>query len=195
MLSGVLMFELRLHGRGGQGIVTAAELIVKAASIEGKWGQSIPMFGAERRGAPVVAYARISDKPIRVHSQIYEPDAVAVFDPKIIEIVNVTSGLKNGGVIILNTSKRPEGLKLDSYKLVIVDATRIAVNLKLITAGFPIVNTAMIGAIVKATGLVKLESIITAIRNTWSKEFADENIKAVETAYKEVMEVNYGDSS
>jgi 2-oxoacid:acceptor oxidoreductase gamma subunit (pyruvate/2-ketoisovalerate family) len=195
MLNGVLMFELRLHGRGGQGTVTAAELLVKAASIEGMWGQSIPMFGAERRGAPVVAYTRISDKPIRIHSQIYEPDAVAVFDPKIIEIVNVTNGLKNGGVIILNTSKMPERLKLGSYKVATVDATKIAVNLKLITAGFPIVNTAMVGAIIKATGLIKLESVITAIRNTWSKEFADENIKAVETAYKEVMWVNYGDSS
>ncbi len=188
------MFELRLHGRGGQGIVTAAELLVKAASIEGRWGQSIPMFGAERRGAPVVAYARVSDKPIRVHSQIYEPDAVAVFDPKIIEIVNVISGLKNGGVIILNTSKSMRKLKLDSYKVVTVDATKIAVNLKLVIAGFPIVNTAMTGAIVKATGLVKLESVITAIRNTWSREIADENVKAVETAYEEAIGINYGNA-
>ncbi|MEM2193326.1 MAG: 2-oxoacid:acceptor oxidoreductase family protein [Candidatus Methanomethylicia archaeon] len=187
------MFELRLHGRGGQGIVTAAELLVKAASIEGKWGQSIPMFGAERRGAPVIAYARVSNRPIRIHSQIYEPDAVAVFDSRIIEIVNVTSGLKNGGVIILNTSRGVEGLKLNGYKVVTVDATRIAVNLKLVTAGFPIVNTAMIGAIVKATGLVKLESVITAIRNTWSGGFANGNIKAVEKAYEETVGVDYGD--
>lgn len=190
------MFELCLHGRGGQGVVTAAELLIKAASIEGKWGQSIPMFGAERRGAPVVAYARVSDKPIRIHSQIYEPDAVAVLDPKIIEIVNVTSGLKKNGVLILNTNRKLEELKLDSYKIAIIDATKIAVNLKLVIAGFPIVNTAMIGAIAKATGLVKLESIIAAIRNTWSKEFAEGNIRAVEIAYeKTVVGVSYGSYS
>lgn len=188
------MFELRFHGRGGQGAVTAAELLVKAASIEGKWGQSIPMFGAERRGAPVVAYARISDKPIRIHSQIYEPDAVVVLDPKIIEVVNVTSGLKGNGVLILNTNRRLEELKLNNYKIAIVDANKIAVNLKLVIAGFPVVNTAMIGAIVKALGLVKLESIVTAIRDTWSEEFAEGNIKAVEIAYEETV-VGGGDGS
>ncbi|MEM2118446.1 MAG: 2-oxoacid:acceptor oxidoreductase family protein, partial [Candidatus Bathyarchaeia archaeon] len=121
-----MLKEIRIHGRGGQGSVTAAELLAHAAFIEGKWVQAFPYFGAERRGAPVKAFARISDESILIHSQVYNPDYVIVLDPAIYKTVDVTEGLKKDGVIILNTTKHPDETGIKNYKVATVDATGIA---------------------------------------------------------------------
>ena len=185
ILQGV--FEVRFHGRGGQGAVTASQLLVKAAFLEGKWGQSIPMFGAERRGAPVLAFARISGQPIRRHMQVYEPDAVVVLDPKIFAVHDVTAGLKSRGYLVVNEKRKPSQLGFKGYKIGVVDATGIAVDLGLYFAGFPAVNTAMIGALAKATGIVSIESIVKAIKSTWKGKLGELNAKAAEKAYNEIV--------
>ncbi|MCS7364739.1 MAG: 2-oxoacid:acceptor oxidoreductase family protein [archaeon GB-1867-035] len=179
-------FEVRFHGRGGQGVVTAARLLVEAAFIEGKWGQSIPMFGAERRGAPVLAFARISSSPIRRHSQIYEPDAVVVLDSKILSLVDVTSGLKPNGLILINSRKSPSEFHFDSFRVGVVDATGIAVDLGLYFAGFPAVNTAMIGALSRVSDIVSINSIVQAIRHDFSGTLAEKNARAASLAYDSV---------
>jgi len=176
--------EIRIHGRGGQGSVTAAELLAYAAFIEGKWVQAIPYFGAERRGAPVKAFARISDEPILVHSQIYNPDFVMVLDPAIYKFVDVTEGLKKDGIVIMNTTKRPEEVGLKGWRTATVDATGIALELNLLVAGLPVVNTAIVGAFAKASGEVKLASILKAIKETWSSVAGEKNARAAELAYE-----------
>jgi pyruvate ferredoxin oxidoreductase gamma subunit len=178
-----LFVELRLHGRGGQGIVTASEMIVEAATIEGFFGQSIPIFGAERRGAPVSASARISDAPIRRHSQITNPDMVAIFDPLFLTQADVTAGLKKGGTIVANHKERKE---IDGFKLYFVDATRIAVDNGLMVAGWAVVNTAMLGAIAKVLGNVSREAVEKVVRMRWSGELGDKNLKAALQAFGEV---------
>ncbi len=184
---GEVLLELRFHGRGGQGAVKAAEVLVDAAILEGKYGQAFPFFGAERRGAPVEAYARISDKPIRIHSGIRTPDIVIVLDPSLLRLVNVLRGLKPGGKIIINSPKKVE-IEGD-YEVYVVNATKIALDLKLVVAGWAIVNTAMLGALVKATNIVSLDSTLKAIRHTWAGDLGVRNAKAVERAYHEVIKV------
>lgn len=178
-----MFVELRLHGRGGQGIVTASEMIVEAVTIEGFFGQSIPIFGAERRGAPVSASARISDRPIRRHSQITNPDMVAVFDPLFLLRADVIAGLKEGGIIVANHQLKKE---LDGFKVHTVDATRIAIDNGLMVAGWAVVNTAMLGAIAKVLGNVSKEAVEKVVRMRWSGELGDKNIKAALKAYEEV---------
>jgi 2-oxoacid:acceptor oxidoreductase gamma subunit (pyruvate/2-ketoisovalerate family) len=182
-----LLKEIKIHGRGGQGSVTAAELLAHAAFIEDKWVQAFPYFGAERRGAPVKAFARISDKPILVHSQIYNPDYVIVLDPVIYKVVDVTEGLKKDGIIIMNTTKKPEELGLKDWRIATVDATGIALELNLLVAGLPIVNTSIIGAFAKATGEVKLSSVLKAIKETWSGSAGEKNARAAELAYGQLI--------
>jgi 2-oxoacid:acceptor oxidoreductase gamma subunit (pyruvate/2-ketoisovalerate family) len=129
------MFEIRFHGRGGQGSVIASEILSKAVFLEGKDVQSFPFFGVERRGAPVQAYTRIDDKPIRVKANIYTPDCVVVLDPSLLKSQNVTAGLKEGGYLLINTEKKPEELTIDfKGNMATVDATAIAVKLDSITA-------------------------------------------------------------
>lgn len=175
--------ELRLHGRGGQGIVTASEMIVEAATIEGFFGQSIPIFGAERRGAPVSASARISDSPIRRHSQICNPDMVGVFDPLFLLRAEVTAGLKEGGTIVANHHMQRE---VDGFRVHVVDATRIAIENGLMVAGWAVVNTAMLGAISRVLGNVSREAVEKVVRMRWSGELGDKNIVAALRAYEEV---------
>lgn len=179
-----MLKEIKIYGRGGQGGVTAAELLAHAAFIEGKWVQAFPFFGAERRGAPVKAFARISDKPIFVHSQIYNPDYVIVLDPIIYNFVDVTEGLKKNGIIIMNTTKKPDDIKLDGWRIATVDATGIALELNLLVTGLPVVNTAIIGAFAKATGEIKLQSILKVIKETWSGAAGEKNAAAAELAFK-----------
>ncbi len=187
-----MLVEFRFHGRGGQGAVTAADLLVKASYLEGKWGQSYPFFGAERRGAPVTAYARISDKPLKIHYQIYEPDVVVILDPSIPKLVNVTSGLKQNGIIILNTGGRNiETFKITHGTLYTVDATNIAIKLNLVVAGWPIVNTGILGAVVKATNIIKLDTLIRAIKETWKGKAGEANAKAAQLAYEQVTKIAY----
>jgi pyruvate ferredoxin oxidoreductase gamma subunit/2-oxoisovalerate ferredoxin oxidoreductase gamma subunit len=169
--------EIRFHGRGGQGAVTAARLLAEAAFLEGKNCQAFPFFGAERRGAPVVAFTRISDRPIRIRTQVYEPDYVVVLDPTLLEVVNVTAGLKRNGVVVLNAREPPKGIQ---GKVAVVDATTIAME----TLGVPITNTAMLGAFARATGLVSLDSILKVIQDKFKGKLAEKNVAAVKAAYE-----------
>lgn len=178
--------EIRWHGRGGQGAVTSAELVAQAAINEGKYAQAFPAFGAERRGAPVVAFVRISsDEPIRVRAEIAEPDVVVVLDPGLLRIVNVTSGLKATGMLVVNTKKQPEQIRQEfnvNWSLATVDATKIAEEL----LGVPIVNTSMIGALLKATEVVKSESLFEPLRQRFGR-LAERNIEAMKRAHEETL--------
>jgi 2-oxoacid:acceptor oxidoreductase gamma subunit (pyruvate/2-ketoisovalerate family) len=176
--------EIRIHGRGGQGSVTAAEVLAHAAFFEGKWVQAFPYFGAERRGAPVKAFARISSEPLLVHSQVYNPDYVIVLDPYIYKVVDVTEGMKKGGVIVLNTKRKPEEIGLKGWHVATVDATGIALELNLLVAGLPVVNTSILGAFAKATGEIRLDSVLKAVKETWSGSAGEKNSKATELAYE-----------
>ena len=178
------MIEIRWHGRGGQGAVTAAVLLAQAAINEGKYAQSFAEFGPERRGAPVVAFTRINDNPIYVRCHIYNPDVVVILAPKLMTTLNVTDGLKKNGCIIINTVKQPEEVKAAinfSGLVATVDATKIALE----ELNAPIVNTAILGSIVKTTNLVKLEAVNEALRKRFSGSVAEKNINAVTRAFKE----------
>jgi 2-oxoisovalerate ferredoxin oxidoreductase gamma subunit len=179
--------EIRIHGRGGQGGVTAAEMLARAAFKEGKWVQAIPFFGAERRGAPVKAFVRLADKPIRVRSQVYNPDYVIVLDSALLDIVDVTEGLKDNGIVIINTRKHPKEIGVRESRLATVDATGIALELQLVVAGLPILNTPMLGAFAKATEEVKLESVLQVIKEQWSGPAGEKNAKAASLAYERLI--------
>jgi pyruvate ferredoxin oxidoreductase gamma subunit len=179
------MIEIRFHGRGGQGAVTSAELLALAAIEEGKYAQAFPSFGPERRGAPVLAFCRISDQPIRIRANIYEPNLVVVLDASLLKIVNVAAGLKPGGILVTTTSDSPESvkevLKID-HQLGVVDAVKIAREI----LGLPITNTTMLGALVRASGLVKKESFISPLKERFGR-IAEKNISAFERAYQETI--------
>jgi len=172
------MQEIRFHGRGGQGAVIASVLLACAAFKEGKEVQAFPFFGVERRGAPVTAYTRISDEKIRIKGPIYSPGYVIVLDPTLLEVVDVTKGLKDGGSILVNSDKK-------NGKTATVDANLIASELGLGTKSSPIVNTAILGAFSKFTNLVKLDSVIECIRERVPRK-VEENVKAAEEAHKKV---------
>jgi pyruvate ferredoxin oxidoreductase gamma subunit len=178
------LIEIRWHGRGGQGAVTSAELVAKAAINEGKYAQAFPSFGPERRGAPVLAFVRIStEQPIKVRAEIAQPDVVVVLDPGLLRIVNVTSGLKENGVLIINTKKPPQDIEPESgtkWRLATIDANTIAREL----LGVPITNTTMVGALIKATGVVKLESLLEPLEQRFGR-LAEKNINAMKRAYEE----------
>lgn len=158
------MVEIRFHGRGGQGTVVASKILADAIAKEGKYVQAYPEFGVERRGAPVYAFIRIDDKPIFDRSRIYEPNHVVVVDPTLIEAIDVTEGLKEGGWIIINTDKKPAELDLPSkYRVATIPATQIAIKHKLGTRATPIVNTAIVGAVVKILKLASIQSVLEAV--------------------------------
>ncbi len=175
------MKEIRIHGRGGQGSVTAAELIAVAAFEDGKWSQAFPYFGTERRGAPVTAFARIADRQIRTRSQIYEPDYVIVQDPSLIHAVDVAGGMRENGLLIINSEKKPSELKINTKARVkTFDATKLALEV----IGLPIVNTALLGAFAGATGEIRLESVNKAIKERFPGKVGEKNIAAVKRAYE-----------
>ena len=175
------MKEIRIHGRGGQGSVTAAELIAVAAFEDGKWSQAFPYFGTERRGAPVTAFARISDRKIRVRSQVYEPDYVIVQDPSLLSVVDVASGMKKDGLVLVNSEKDPSALKLNTpARVKTIDATTLAIEI----IGVPIVNTALLGAFAGATGQIRLESVNKAIKGRFPGKIGDKNVEAVKRAFE-----------
>jgi pyruvate ferredoxin oxidoreductase gamma subunit len=184
MIDTAQLVEIRWHGRGGQGSVTSTELVAQAAINEGNFAQAFPSFGPERRGAPVQAFIRINSKePIRIRAGITEPDVVVVLDPSLLRIVNVTSGLKEDGILIINTSKSFQEIEAEfkiTQKLAIIDATKIARE----ELGIPIVNTSMVGALIKATGVVKLESLIEPLQHRFGR-LAQRNINAMKKAYEE----------
>lgn len=178
------MNEIRIHGRGGQGSVMAAEIMAKAAVKEDKHGQSFPMFGPERRGAPVQAFARIDDKTIRVRGMILEPDIVLVLDPGLIDVVDVTEGLKANGTIILNTPKKLGDVrkKLGVDKIATINATKVALDI----IGRPITNTSMLGAFSKVTGLLEVETLKGIVKEEFPGGIGEKNADAIQKAYEEV---------
>jgi pyruvate ferredoxin oxidoreductase gamma subunit len=178
------MVQIRIHGRGGQGVVTAAELIAIAAFKNGKSAQAFPSFGVERTGAPVESFARIDDQPIITREQIYEPDVIIIQDATLLDTVNVTKGADKKTIIIVNTAKTKNELKINSpsKNIFTIDATKIALEI----IGKNIVNTVILGAFAKATGLISLESLKLAIEEKFSshEDLIKKNIQAIEEAYK-----------
>lgn len=152
------MIEIRFHGRGGQGSVTSAELLAHAAIGEGRFAQSFPAFGPERRGAPVLAFARIDDTKIYLREQVYEPDVVLVLDPALLDVVPVEDGVKDDGVIVVNSPLPPDELKA-RYKFTHQVATVDVLAIAMAVLRRPIVNTGMLGAAIKARSLVDIESM------------------------------------
>ncbi len=184
------MIEIRFHGRGGQGAVVASNILAEAAFREGKDVQAFPYFGVERRGAPVTAFTKIDENPIRVRSQIYEPDYVVVLDQSLLRSIDVAQGIKPGGLILVNIDKRPGEIRKEiksQVKLATVDATGIALRHTLGTKAAPIVNTAILGAFARITGLVKIESIVDSIKMKAPIK-KDENAQAAKEAYDNVIE-------
>ncbi len=178
------MIEIRFHGRGGQGTVVASKILADALAKEGNYVQAYPEFGVERRGAPVFAFIRIDNKPIYDKSRIYHPDHVVVVDPTLVEAIDVTEGLKPGGIIIINSDRKPEDFNFPpQYRLATINATEIAVKHKLGTLAAPIVNTAIVGAVVKILSLTKLESLLAAIREGVPIK-PEENMQAAREAYE-----------
>lgn len=188
------LLEIRWHGRGGQGVVTAANFLADIALSENKYFQAFPEYGPERMGAPIQAFTRISEKPINVRSAIRNPNVVVVLDPTLIRTVNVTDGIRRNGVILINASDEPSevrkalGIEDKSIKVFTVNATQISLD----TLGRPIPNTPMIGALAKALQFAEIEKILEFLRKSFSKKFSDEiveaNVQAALRAYQEVKE-------
>ena len=184
MIDTTKLVEIRWHGRGGQGAVTSAELLARAAIAEGKYAQAFPSFGPERTGAPVLAFDRISPgTPVRVRAAIEQPDVVVVLDSGLVKVVNVTSGLKDGGVIVINTKKTLDEVARDfdkKWSVAVVDASRIAQEV----LGLNIVNTTMLGALLKATGVVKIESLHEPLVERFGR-LADRNVISMKRGFDE----------
>ncbi len=177
------LYEIRFHGRGGQGAWTASLLLAQAGLLEGKQIQSFPAFGPERAGAPMTAYTRISEKPIQIHSSVYEPDMVVVLDPTLLGPA-VAEGLKKDSKIVVNTTETAAAVKkklgVDNETWV-VDATGMAMRIM----GVNITNTVLLGAVVKASGAVKLDSVLAVVKERFQGKIRDQNLEVVEAAYKE----------
>jgi pyruvate ferredoxin oxidoreductase gamma subunit len=177
--------ELRIHGRGGQGSVTAAELIAVAAFEGGIHAQAFPAFGVERRGAPVQAFVRFDDKKIRLRSQVYEPNYIIVQDSTLTKDVNVFAGVKPGGIVIVNTEKAGDYDVPEGVKLITIDATTIALK----AIGLPITNTSLMGAFAAATGEIRFSALENALNHRFPKDLAIKNINAARMAYNTVKGV------
>jgi pyruvate ferredoxin oxidoreductase gamma subunit len=181
------MVEIRFHGRGGQGTVVATILLAKALFEAGYFVQSFPLFGVERRGAPVEAYLRIDSREVRIRTNVYTPDHVVILDHTLLQGVKVTQGLKPKAWILLNAPNQPSPMeRFSGYHLAVVDATRIALHHQLGTRTHPIVNTAIMGALARVLGMPPMDAIATAIE----EEIADKreaNIQAAQDAYDEVQ--------
>ncbi len=181
----LILLEVRFHGRGGQGVVTSADVLAVAAFKEGFYTLSFPTFGAEKRGTPVASFLRVSDKPVVLRDEIYEPDYVVILDPTVMESVNVVSGLKDGGFVVANYPREKELEEKLGVKTFTINATKLAMEY----LGRPITNTVMVGAFAGITGLVKLETLKETITEWFSKkgeEIAKKNADLVEKAYREM---------
>jgi len=177
-----MMKGIRFHGRGGEGVVIAAELLAAAAFKEGKGVQSFPFFGGERRGAPVTAFVRVSDRPIRLRGPLYSPNYVVVLSP-FLPGVDVADGLKKTGLLLINGQGRRKRAEYEGCRVVKVDATKIALKLGLVIAGFAVVNTIMVGALARATRIVTIESVQAAIRERWPDDTGEKNAEAAILGY------------
>jgi pyruvate ferredoxin oxidoreductase gamma subunit len=180
------MFEARIHGRGGQGVVTAAEMLSVAAFLEGKHAQAFPSFGSERTGAPVVAFCRIADKEIRLREPIQNPDALIVQDPTLFRALDVTEGLKANGRLIVNTARTLSEIHLDAVvarlpagHVTTVSATELAMKF----VGRPAPNTALLGAFAAEVGVVSLDSVLEAIRRAFPGKVGEANVEAAKAAH------------
>jgi pyruvate ferredoxin oxidoreductase gamma subunit len=175
------MKEIRFHGRGGQGAVTAAMILAVGAFQDGKYTQAFPRFGVERRGAPVEAFTRISDEFIRRKSAVYEPDICVVLDSTLFGAVDITKGLKEGGMVIVNTHMSAEELGLGDLNVKSLDVSKLAMDV----LGRDIVNTAMLGAFAGFTGMVSVEGLIKGVEEHFSGSLAEKNKKLVEEVYSQ----------
>ena len=183
------MFQVRIHGRGGQGVVTAAEMLSIAAFQEGRHAQAFPSFGSERTGAPVVAFCRIADREIRLREPVLEPDALIIQDPTLLHQVDVFSGLRKDGYILINTTRTFHALGVGEFvrdfpssHLCTVPATEFAMK----HVGRPVPNAALLGGFAAATGRISIDSVIAAIRETFSGKVADGNAAAATVAFEHV---------
>ena len=184
------MVEIRFHGRGGQGTVIASKILADAVFKENKYVQAYPQFGVERRGAPVSAFIRIDDQPIFIRSEIVNPDHVIVVDPALIDFIDVTDGMKKGGIILINTSHKPADYaeRLKGFRVYTIDATEIAIKYRLGSKAAPIVNTAILGAVPRIFDFVRLDSIIESIKEGVPVS-PEENAQAARDAYAAVQGV------
>jgi pyruvate ferredoxin oxidoreductase gamma subunit len=185
--------EIRWHGRGGQGTVTAAKVLADACLSGGRHVQAFPEYGPERAGAPLRAYNRISEKALRMHCPVLNPGVVAVVDASLLDAINVSDGAKDDAVFVINTSKDPKEIRAKlnakpSQKVFTVDATKIAID----TIGRPMPNAPMLGAVNKATGIVSMEVLLNDVQGSFGKKFAqkiiDGNLEAVKRGYEEVKQ-------
>ena len=182
-----MLVEVRWHGRGGQGIVTVSRMLAQSALLDGKYVQAFPEFGPERRGAPVIGYTRISDERINIHSQIYTPDIVVIVDPTLIGKIDLTKGLIPGGKIVANTESSPDDLKkilgVEKAKLYTINAMRVALDI----LGRPIYNTAMLGALIKASPLASMDSLVKVIKERFPGTVGEKNVAVIKKAYEEAL--------
>jgi pyruvate ferredoxin oxidoreductase gamma subunit len=185
------VFKVRIHGRGGQGVVTAAELLSVAAFDEGRFAQAFPTFGSERTGAPVVSYCRISDAPIRIHEPITTPDALIVSDPTLLHQVQLFHGVESSSFIVINTARSFDELGLAEFcsehqpgRMVAVPATELARK----HLGRPLPNAPLLGAFAALTGIVSLDSVLGAIRQRFRAEVANGNAESAKAAYRLLAE-------
>ncbi|UJS25223.1 2-oxoacid:acceptor oxidoreductase family protein [Thiothrix winogradskyi] len=184
------MFQVRIHGRGGQGVVTAAEMLSIAAFVEGKHSQAFPSFGSERMGAPVMAFCRIDDKEIRLREPVLTPDALIIQDPGLLHQVNLFEGLAERGYILINSNHSLSELGLDTFlqthpgeRISVIPASELA--LKYI--GRPLPNAALLGGFAALTGLIQMEALQAAIRQKFSGKIAEQNIAAAQAAFAQVQ--------
>jgi len=179
------LIEIRFHGRGGQGAAIASHILADAIFREGDEVQAFPMFGVERRGAPVASFIRVDNKPIYVRSEVYEPDYVVVLDPTLMLSVDVTKGKRPGGFIMVNTDHKVEELGIKGeWPIIAFDGTKIALDYKLGTAVAPIVNTVMMGAFAKTYGKLSLANLMTAIKDNLPAKIAEKNAQAAKKAFE-----------
>jgi len=180
------VFQIRIHGRGGQGVVTAAELLSAAAFASGRYAQAFPSFGSERTGAPVVSYCRLSDAPIRLREPVMHPDAIIVQDSTLLLQVDVFAGLTPDGTVLVNSRLTRAALHLERLapdRVVILPATQLALT----HAGRPLPNAALLGGFAAQTGLLSLDSVTRAIRDRFRGGVADGNVAAATDAYHRVL--------
>ena len=184
------MLEIRFHGRGGQGAVVASKIMANSVFLEDKYCQSFPALGVERRGAPVTAFLRVDDEPIRIRTEIYEPDHIVILDPLLVDQVPVTQGLKPHGIILINSHKPPQVYRgnFDGFRVATVPASQIAFRHHLGSTHSPIVNTAILGAVIRLLRIVSMESLVEAIKESVPTH-AEDNANAAKEAYQAVSEV------
>jgi len=180
--------EIRFHGRGGQGAVTAATILAVAGFYDGKFTQAFPMFGVERRGAPVQAFTRISDEFIRERNAVYAPDFVVVLDSTLVEVVDIFDGIKKGGTAIINTEKPPSEFKIPDVEIFTIDVSKYAFEV----LGADIVNTGILGAFSAFTKIVTKESIFKGVMEHFHGDIAERNINLVEKIYEQALRQRNG---